>query len=76
MKLSLSYLCTKCCFDFLYVFTARSSFLCLHWLVYFIHTTEERCLLHWWLYMHLHLGLQDIPHPLSIVSLKERTGLV
>jgi hypothetical protein len=63
-------------FHSLYVLPAQSSFLCLHWLVYFIHTTEERYLLHWWLYMRSRQGLQDIQQPLSIVSLKERTGLV
>jgi len=36
-----------------------SSFLCLHWLVFSIHTTGEPSILPLWLYMLLHLELQE-----------------
>lgn len=53
---------------------AQSSFLCLHWLVYSIPTTEELYLLHLWSYMLSHLELLDILPLPSIFNLKGLIG--
>lgn len=63
---------------FLFVFScaAQSSYLCLHWLVYSIPTTEELYLLHWWLYMLSHLALLAILPLPSIFNLKGLIGYI
>lgn len=61
-------------FNTSYLLPALYLFSFLPWLVYFIHTIVELCLLHWWSYMLWRLALRDIQQPLSIVSWKERTG--
>lgn len=74
MNFGLFHAITKCYCLPLCAFPAQFSFLCSHWLVYFIHTTEELYSLHLWSYMHSLLALRDILQLLSIVSLKEQTG--
>ena len=48
---------------------------CLHWWVFSTHTIGELYTQPLWLYMPLHLALQVILQPLSIVNLKASTEL-
>lgn len=62
--------------EFLYACAVQSSFLCLHWLVCFIHITEALYLLHWWSYMLSHLAsLATLLLP-SIFNLKGLIGYI
>lgn len=69
-----NYMSSKFTVSLLCAFPAQCSFLCLHWSVYFIHTTEELYSLLLWSYTHSHLALRDILQPLSTVSLKGQIG--
>lgn len=58
---------------FIYACAVQSSFLCLHWLVCFIHTTEVLYLLHWWSYM---LSLLALLATLLLPSTFNLKGLI